>query len=606
MKSYDCLVIGSGIAGSLTAIAMARAGIRTLVVESKTHPRFAIGESTVPATSLGLCALAETYDVPEFRQISHYLGLKEIGCAAWPKQSFWFGYHREGTPLAERDEVLVATLDLPIGPDVHVLRADVDSFLVSLFPKYGVDYLEHTEVSDIETSSTHVRVLLTSKTHGRSEMHAQYIIDCSGHASFLAERFGLRDPVPRLRTNTRTIFSHFEGVPMLEQLIDKKVEVFERSRDSGTMHHLFDGGWIWVIRFDTGVVSVGLVLDQDVYPNNDIPAEQEFFQIISRFPTVHAHLGAAKPIRPFVKTGRVQFTSRTIVGDRFILAPHAAGFIDALFSTGINLTQAFITRIVPALRSALDDGDFSPARFAPLDATFQSELQTIDTIVHGMMKSFCHFDMFKQYWRTWLLGTLIQYTSRVMCDPARTETPTHLFGASLMRWREQLDAAHAVTMQYRETDPVAGARILKTLLDTLPQPLDVGNWEVGSAAPCRPDFSSTFQMIDWIRQLKNMDPHFAEYTEMPRIVKFFRRASAESIDLLRKYWISKLRGTPYHKHVDLIRQHQMFARLRDKELRSRSPEEGLTWHNFLASNGQTAKPGASAVPRDALATANSH
>ncbi len=77
-------VTGSGIAGSMTAMVLSREGLSTLVVERKSHPRFVIGESTIPTTTLMMSSLARKYDIPELEQISHYLGLKENGCIAFP------------------------------------------------------------------------------------------------------------------------------------------------------------------------------------------------------------------------------------------------------------------------------------------------------------------------------------------------------------------------------------------------------------------------------------------------------------------------------------------------------------------------------------------
>jgi FADH2 O2-dependent halogenase len=42
-------VIGSGIAGSTIALSLAAQGVKVLLLEHKKHPRFAIGESTVPS-----------------------------------------------------------------------------------------------------------------------------------------------------------------------------------------------------------------------------------------------------------------------------------------------------------------------------------------------------------------------------------------------------------------------------------------------------------------------------------------------------------------------------------------------------------------------------
>src|SRR5262249_20760234 len=146
------------------------------------------------------------------------------------------------------------------------------------------------------------------------------------------------------KTNTRVIFGHFRNIPFLEEVMGGRNLAFERSRDACTIHHCFAGGWIWVIRFDSGIVSVGLVLDRAVYPDNDREAEEELRSFIERLPSINAHLGNTEPVRPPVTPSRMNFSSRTTIGDRFMLTPHAAGFVDPLFSSGINLTQSFIVR----------------------------------------------------------------------------------------------------------------------------------------------------------------------------------------------------------------------------------------------------------------------
>lgn len=556
---YDCVVIGSGIAGSMSALCMARCGIQTLVVEEKSHPRFAIGESTVPTTSFGFYHLAETYRVPELRDISHYLGLKRAGCTAWPKQSFHFNVHQEGKKLPTGDETMLVTLPLPIGPDVHMLRADADSYLASRLPAYGVDYVDRTSVTAIEHEARRVRVTL--QTDGaRREVRTRFILDCSGHASFLAHRYGLREPVTRLRTNTRTIFSHFRGIPSYDDLLGGRCPLFGRSRDSATIHHCFEGGWIWVIRFDSGVVSVGLTLDRDVYPDNDRPAEEEFRAFIKRFPTVYEHLGEAEAIRPFVKTGRIQFSSRTTVGDRFMLTPHAAGFVDPLYSSGMNLTQAFVARFIPIIREAMAADDFRAARFEPIDRAYQEELDTIDEIVHGSFKSFRHFDTFKQFWRTWVYATLTQDMTRAVYDLTQCDGPTHLYGASSATWRRNLRAMHDTLLAHERDEPRDAARHLREVMNGVREPFTVGNWEVDADEPCRPDFRKPTDILSWLGNLVEEDDAM---TSMRRknLAAFGARALRDGVALWSRYGLSRVAGPEtFSRAVDLIQSHQFPAK----------------------------------------------
>ena len=157
------------------------------------------------------------------------------------------------------------------------------------------------------------------------------------------------------------------------------------------MHHCFEGGWIWVIPFDNETCSVGAVLDRSKFPlvsreetqDEGIEPIEELRRLFARYPTVESHLGAAEPLFAPIRTDRIQFSSKTILSDGVILTPHAAGFVDPLFSSGFLLTAAFLLRFVPLACDFLEKGlsarqtvDF----FAPLDECYQSELDQVDRL----------------------------------------------------------------------------------------------------------------------------------------------------------------------------------------------------------------------------------
>jgi FADH2 O2-dependent halogenase len=333
--------------------------------------------------------------------IFHYPALREVGVAGWPKQHFWYGWHEPDKSMDERAQMMFETLPRPIGPDVHICRADADTYLVSLLPKYGVDYMDETNFKEIEVGDRDIRVSLEQDGEEKS-VRVRLIIDASGHNSALAKQYGLRDAEPNLRTNTRVIFGHFERVRQLDDTLGRCAE-YRCRRDAGTVHHCFEGGWFWVIPFDNGITSIGLTLDRSRYPlDTSITAEEELRSFIERFPTVKAQLGDIKAVRPLARTDRVQFTSSQIIGDGFILTPHAASFVDALLSTGFLMTIAFVTRVVPAAKKALSQPDYSPKNtrqlFGSLERAFFKEVNVVDLTVSGMLESFRSFETFKQFW----------------------------------------------------------------------------------------------------------------------------------------------------------------------------------------------------------------
>ena len=68
----DVAIVGSGFAGSLTALALLRRGRRVVLIERGRHPRFAIGESSTPLANLLLEELADRYDLPQVRVFSKW------------------------------------------------------------------------------------------------------------------------------------------------------------------------------------------------------------------------------------------------------------------------------------------------------------------------------------------------------------------------------------------------------------------------------------------------------------------------------------------------------------------------------------------------------
>jgi tetracycline 7-halogenase / FADH2 O2-dependent halogenase len=556
-NSFDIVVVGSGIAGSALALAASQAGLKTLVVERKSHPRFVIGESTLPTTTFLLNQIAADYGVPELAQIAHYLGLREHKLGAWPKQGFWFGRHYAGRPLDPRHEHMFETLTLPNGPDVHMVRADADGFLVTLLPKYGVEYLEHTEMLDCAVSGSSLRVRLKGPD-GERDVSANFIVDASGHASFFAKRHQLRDGVPRLHTNTRSMFSHFKNVPLFDELLGGCNPSFRFRRDATTMHHCIPGGWIWVIPFDNGLTSVGIQLDRRQHPLDESRSPQsEIASILERHPSIAAHLGNMEPVFPIIRTDRVQFTASSILGPGFILTPHASGFIEPLFSTGVLMTAAFISRFVPLAQRAKTTGDWDSEQFRPMERLFFTELEQVDRLVDGAIQSFRDYDLWKQFWRNWIIGTVTQFASCVLSGHAPRTRP-FLYGSGIDGFRDHLKAVHELVCR-PPGDEIAISAEIKARTEPwwqkLTQPVlwMSGDWSVGASTGTgvhganHPDTTT-----GWLRRLADDLRPFAPEADFANAERWLSATGDKMQRQLARYHQSKTDGTDYHRAYERI------------------------------------------------------
>lgn len=406
---YDVAILGSGIAGSMLGAILARQGARVLLLDRGEHPRFALGESTVPHTSMMMRILADRFGVPEIRHCSSFETLRQkVTASCGIKRNFGFVYHRPGQPQRPEEATQSVIAEYPHGPESHYFRQDIDAYLLYAAIRYGADSRQKVDLAEIAIDERGVH--LASRQGER--FAARYLVDAAGYRSPVAERFGLREKTTRLKTHSRSIFTHMIGVkPYDDCVAPLGAHGMPRLWSQGTLHHIFDGGWLWVIPFDNHAAStnplcsVGLNLDSRRHPKPDgVSAETEFLQFIARYPGLEAQFEPARAVRDWVSTGRLQYSATKNVGYRFCLMSHASGAVDALFSRGMANTCEIVNAVVPVLLRALADDDFSVEPFDYVDRLQQKQLDYNDRLVNCSYISFVDFGLWNAWYRVWVIG----------------------------------------------------------------------------------------------------------------------------------------------------------------------------------------------------------
>ncbi|MFJ4330429.1 MULTISPECIES: NAD(P)/FAD-dependent oxidoreductase [unclassified Streptomyces] len=426
-RVFDVAIVGGGIGGTMLGTVLARHGVRVLLLEGSGHPRFAIGESTVPETTFGLRVLARRYDVPELDHLATNAALRRhVSSNSGVKRNFSFIYHREGEPTRPDECTQYPTWGPPLGPDSHYFRQDVDAYMFHVAVSYGVTAYTHTMVDDVKFEEDGATLV----TRDRGSFRASYVVDAGGMRAVLPERLGLRQEPP-YRTRSRTIFTHMVDVRPFDAVAPSREQHGMPSPFSqGTLHHMFPGGWFWVIPFDNQTTStnqlcsVGLNLDLDQHPRpEDISAEEEFWQYVHRFPSVARQFERARAVRPYVSTDRTQFASQKVVGDRWCLLPHASDFIDPLFSSGLAVTVMALNALGHRLIDAVRQNDFDTSRFAYLDHWTKRMFRFYDDLVSCSYIAFDDFDLWNAWNRVWTITTL--YGTNAQNQAAVTFEKTH-------------------------------------------------------------------------------------------------------------------------------------------------------------------------------------
>ncbi|KAA1242378.1 NAD(P)/FAD-dependent oxidoreductase [Aquimarina sp. RZ0] len=407
MKKYDVVIIGSGIAGCLTGIVLAKHKLSVLLIDAGSHPKFAIGESTVGHTSEMIQLISERFDIPEIGYISSFRKIRDnVTKSCGVKRGFGFIYHNnKGEQLKDEVHQFVVP-PLMHGLDSHMYRQDIDSFLFNTAIKYGADHMLNTKIDEIHFEEQSATITLENKT----SISCDFVLDGSGYRSLISKKYNLRKESDELHTKSRSIFTHMIDVLPYDDCIPKKYHNMPLPWFQTTLHHMFDGGWMWVIPFNNhrqavnNVCSVGLTLDIDKYPETGLSASEEFYKIIGKFPSIKKQFKKAKNIRDWVSTPRLQYLSSSSAGHRYFLLPHSAGFVDPLFSRGLAITMDGLFYLIPKILEAFETKDFSVEKFKSVDTIVKNSILCADELVHTSFKSFSDFRLWNAWIRLWAMA----------------------------------------------------------------------------------------------------------------------------------------------------------------------------------------------------------
>jgi len=352
-----------------------RLGLSVVMIEKGKHPRIVIGESSTPLTNLLLEELSDSYDLPSVRPLSKWgtwqrthpeivCGLKRgftfyhhnlhQGESCHPERSEASAFHTDRTAASvpDRDrQLLVAASPHDEISDTHWYRADFDHFLVQEAQKLGVEYLDETALTTFTESEQGIHV--DGLRHGQPlSVSAKFLVDASGPRGFVRRILGLRESDLPGFPPTQALYSHFTGV---KRIGDSSPGPSPYPVDDAAVHHIFDGGWIWVLQFNNGITSAGIAATDrfaETYPFID--GSDAWQSILHRIPSLEAQFALAQPIRPFTRIRRLAFRSGQIAASRWALLPSAAGFVDPLLSTGFPLTLLGVARLAKIFENDWD------------------------------------------------------------------------------------------------------------------------------------------------------------------------------------------------------------------------------------------------------------
>ena len=315
MKHVDVAVIGGGPAGATLATVCAQNGLDVVLCERETGPRYCVGESLLPATTLQLAALlgvAEAFERANF--------------VVKPGATFHWGDRRE-VPWSLFFRGAAAR---------NVDRRRFDAILLDNAAAMGVEVRRGQSVESVgEGDSVHGRVVETRvlDSGARRRVRARYVVNASGQK---------RLSVPELQART---YSH----------LFRRVAVWGYWDDAGRLEPPLDGtvlfetfetecgpAWVWFIPLAGAPSSVGVVAPRDCARMLQKDSRVALDTWLAECPRTSALLAGARPAtEPPYREVRVcadySYASDSFWAPGVVHVGDAACFIDPLLSSGVHL-----------------------------------------------------------------------------------------------------------------------------------------------------------------------------------------------------------------------------------------------------------------------------
>jgi flavin-dependent dehydrogenase len=253
----------------------------------------------------------------------------------------------------------------------QVVRSEFDAMMLQNAREHGVDAHEGVHVLEVLFEGDRaVGVRIRDASGERRDVRANVVVDASGQAALLQNRFGLRiwDPV----LNKGAIWTYWQGAYR------------DTGRDEGATMVLQTAdrkGWFWYIPLHDDIVSLGVVAPFDALFKGRRGHEQTYTEEVERCPAVKERIGSATRATGYFATRDYSYRSNRTAGDGWVLVGDAFGFLDPLYSSGVLLALRSGEMAADAIVDGLGKGDLSGAQLGRWGAGFNEGVDRMRRLV---------------------------------------------------------------------------------------------------------------------------------------------------------------------------------------------------------------------------------
>ncbi|MFY8216618.1 MAG: NAD(P)/FAD-dependent oxidoreductase, partial [Chthoniobacterales bacterium] len=368
--AFDVVIMGGAFSGASLAVLLRRElpDLSVLVIERTEQFDRKVGEATTEVSG-------------EF--LTKRLGLTSyLAHHQLPKQGLrmWFARDEE---TAFEDCVEVGSKFQTRLPAYQLDREKMDSHLLAMAADEGAEVWRPAKVKKIDglradgdavTGGHPSSATLVVERDGEEEVvSARWVIDASGRAAVLSRKFETFRALDEHPTNA--MWARFHGAAdwdghAMRTAFPEYAKAGYASRAAATNHLTGYGWWCWIIPLKGGDFSAGLVYDSRIFtpPVGDSIAARLLSHLRAN-PVGREIFRDAVPAEQDQKAySRLPYFSERLAGPGWQLVGDAAGFMDPLYSPGLDYcswtVRCAVGRIAAESRGESVEIDALNARFA--------------------------------------------------------------------------------------------------------------------------------------------------------------------------------------------------------------------------------------------------
>jgi flavin-dependent dehydrogenase len=426
--SYDVIIIGGGLCGSLSALEIKQHNpqFKILIIEKSNTFHKKVGESSSDMTAI------------YFRR-SPYLKLAQKHLH---KTGLRFWFHEKSEHNLQNFCEYSSPSYKSIANGFQFNRAILDQDLLDECLLQNIEVQRPAEVIEIECRhlSNNITYLINNEKH---HTNASWVIDCSGRNRTLTNKLRW------LRTNhnhqTASIWAHFPRLEKMEKWDTRKSKVLDQDtvapRYNVTGHFMRHGLWWWHIPLNDQTTSLGVVYDKTIHLEKN--PRTLFKNLIERDPALEEltkHVDN-KNIKLY-HYPHLAYLPKQIYSPGQLAIGDSAGFIDPLFSPGIEMAIQQILWIAPIIGLENNHAAFLDYQKRILESyldrsyTYQDKYQVMGS-----------YDIFSVWTQMDFIGYYFFHIYPATLFPNRLKRPVRLKGLlrplyTFFKWRYLTIAAN--------------------------------------------------------------------------------------------------------------------------------------------------------------------